>query len=679
MKKLFSLFFITLFSVSMWANNEYNKKYLYVNATQNNWYTNDDALPCIDGFDDYACNTKKFFMENPTGTIATKIWYFDLSQSGYDYYSYTRGFKIQRHASDWYANEYKIGYVDGDTKNCLWIGGGDGAQTVAWGYYAVPITSIALAGSNNIISGEGTEINPYHVLVGNAITLTATPTFTPADETMMFCANFGVSPAENPTTEQNSSTYTVNSTDKVELKCVGRNKYGDVYSADVTSTSVWVQGVASYTLTYSIGTIAGTEGSISSSPETASGSTILSGNTVTLTAPAAKAGYTWSGWYTNAAGTEGKIEDTNRAISVTMDDDKTLYACYTENKSAITINAPESYKGTLSITGEQSLGVATTVSVIANAANGYKFHEWTSTGNAVLSSTYDKSITVSADGTDGGSGTVSAVFVSRFAVIGSDIDDNYGAVNGMPGWDDYSKTLDYVDANDFERTFTLKGNTTYKFRLRDFATDKNLGYKDEGTISLNGGECWLNDYYGDVKFTLDGSDEVTFKIIGFGGDHVNLQVNTSDGSTTSYTASYYSQTFFKNSTNETSTTGGTVSAIDGKGFDLATGGKVKAGGSVVFTAVPNANYTFAGWFSDVACTDAYVAGEDVAIDEVAKTLTLSHIAADKTVYAKFQENTTPTAIDNTDAATKAVKRIVNGQLVIEREGKLFNALGAEVK
>ena len=38
-----------------------------------------------------------------------------------------------------------------------------------------------------------------------------------------------------------------------------------------------------------------------------------------------------------------------------------------------------------------------------------------------------------------------------------------------------------------------------------------------------------------------------------------------------------------------------------------------------------------------------------------------------------------TAIDNTDAATKAVKRIVNGQLVIEREGKLFNALGAEVK
>lgn len=39
----------------------------------------------------------------------------------------------------------------------------------------------------------------------------------------------------------------------------------------------------------------------------------------------------------------------------------------------------------------------------------------------------------------------------------------------------------------------------------------------------------------------------------------------------------------------------------------------------------------------------------------------------------------PTAIDEAVAGKKAVKRIVNGQLVIEREGKLFNALGAEVK
>ncbi|MBR0195922.1 MAG: hypothetical protein IJQ32_06780 [Paludibacteraceae bacterium] len=43
--------------------------------------------------------------------------------------------------------------------------------------------------------------------------------------------------------------------------------------------------------------------------------------------------------------------------------------------------------------------------------------------------------------------------------------------------------------------------------------------------------------------------------------------------------------------------------------------------------------------------------------------------------------TFPTAagIENTNANTKAVKRIVNGQLVITRDGKNYNAIGAEMK
>lgn len=38
-----------------------------------------------------------------------------------------------------------------------------------------------------------------------------------------------------------------------------------------------------------------------------------------------------------------------------------------------------------------------------------------------------------------------------------------------------------------------------------------------------------------------------------------------------------------------------------------------------------------------------------------------------------------TAIDNTNAAVKAVKRVVNGQVVIEKNGVLFNILGSEIK
>ena len=39
----------------------------------------------------------------------------------------------------------------------------------------------------------------------------------------------------------------------------------------------------------------------------------------------------------------------------------------------------------------------------------------------------------------------------------------------------------------------------------------------------------------------------------------------------------------------------------------------------------------------------------------------------------------PQGLDNANAETKAVKRIVNGQLFIERDGKIYNALGLQVK
>jgi hypothetical protein len=35
------------------------------------------------------------------------------------------------------------------------------------------------------------------------------------------------------------------------------------------------------------------------------------------------------------------------------------------------------------------------------------------------------------------------------------------------------------------------------------------------------------------------------------------------------------------------------------------------------------------------------------------------------------------AVENVDASQKAVKRIVNGQLVIEKNGVLYNVLGAQ--
>jgi hypothetical protein len=45
----------------------------------------------------------------------------------------------------------------------------------------------------------------------------------------------------------------------------------------------------------------------------------------------------------------------------------------------------------------------------------------------------------------------------------------------------------------------------------------------------------------------------------------------------------------------------------------------------------------------------------------------------------FYGTSPATGVDNITVEGKAVKRMVNGQLLIEREGKVYNALGAEMK
>ena len=131
-----------------------------------------------------------------------------------------------------------------------------------------------------------------------------------------------------------------------------------------------------YQLTYSIGSVAGTDGSISSSPTTASGSYVPGGNTVTLTAPNAKTGYTWKGWYGAAAGTGDQLCAT-QAYAVTMDAKKTLYACYTENTFTVSASASPAAGGTIvKPASATSMGQVTGGAINATANAGYQFAGW---------------------------------------------------------------------------------------------------------------------------------------------------------------------------------------------------------------------------------------------------------------------------------------------------------------
>lgn len=134
-----------------------------------------------------------------------------------------------------------------------------------------------------------------------------------------------------------------------------------------------------YTLTYAIGTLKGTSGSISTSPTTASGSSVVSGNSVTLTAPAAKAGYTWKGWYTDAGGTSAQ-QCATRAYAVTMNANKTLYACYKYADYTVTLDKQTSatgYGGPGTVEEEHPVTYNTTLPALGGtmptAAIGYCF------------------------------------------------------------------------------------------------------------------------------------------------------------------------------------------------------------------------------------------------------------------------------------------------------------------
>ena len=157
-----------------------------------------------------------------------------------------------------------------------------------------------------------------------------------------------------------------------------------VFKVDYSGTypAVTITYPVSYTLTYGIGTVKGNNGSISTSPSTSSGSKVISGTNITLTGPAAKSGYTWKGWYTNAAGTEGKIPDTDRAITVTMNANKTLYACYTINNHAITHSDASHGSYTIKVGDASAVSTNTTsdygktITLAATPATGYHFGSW---------------------------------------------------------------------------------------------------------------------------------------------------------------------------------------------------------------------------------------------------------------------------------------------------------------
>ncbi len=392
------------------------------------------------------------------------------------------------------------------------------------------------------------------------------------------------------------------------------------------SPTVTITFPTTYTLTYAIGSVAGTDGSITSSPSTSSGSKVVSGNTVTLTAPSEKTGYTWKGWYLNSDGS-GVQQCATKAYAVTMDADKTLYACYTEDKYTVAFNNGD--HGTVSPSGDQQVGIEGK-SITATPATGWKFVDWSKTGtNVSLSSTTTNPTTVTASGT----GSVTPNYAHRFILRGSTVASDVTTA-GMAGWS-ATDNSSYASATIAAGVMTITANLTsagtqYKFNVYDLVDEEYHG--QTGTGEMGDGDTWTLDGTNDVKFTTTIAGTYTFTY------------NCSTGSMTITYPTTYTLTY---SIGSVAGTDGSISTSP----TTASGSHIASGSDITLTGpAAKTGYHWKGWYTNAGGTTGHIEDEAQAISV--------KMNADMTLYACYEENTFDVSASASPAAGGTVSPTV---------------------
>lgn len=197
----------------------------------------------------------------------------------------------------------------------------------------------------------------------------------------------------------NSGTFTRNSSTSSNSRTISTSG-GDMtlttdYAGDYTfkfnqSTKAFsVDFPTAYKVTYGKGTVDGSSGSCSAkdidngnAAVTSNSTWVKSGNRVVLTAPVAKTGYTYNGWFDNNSGTGAAIT-TNANCTITVSSALTRYACYTINNHTITHSASTHGSYTIQVGSAAAVSTNTTsdygktITLAASPATGYHFDSWT--------------------------------------------------------------------------------------------------------------------------------------------------------------------------------------------------------------------------------------------------------------------------------------------------------------
>jgi len=394
-------------------------------------------------------------------------------------------------------------------------------------------------------------------------------------------------------------------------------------------------------------------------------------SSTTVTAPS-KTGYTFGGYYDTDASSGGTQYYTNAASPAsarTWNKDattSTLYARWTANTYTADNNLNKNNSDASGSSNGKYTATygATTIAIYpAPTRKGYRVEGYYQEAECTHKiADASRNLQPNTDYTDAdgkwnvtSNQTLYVNWTPNWYIFGK------GAEFGNETTDWSEGAMTYSASNTVQAVLTLTAGTTYEFKI----------YKNGGTYWNNATDITSSKvtasvsgkklYYSDsrfMSFVTSASGNYTFTL--------NIADESSDGgpvlsitypSGTTYTVTYGSKSVYNGgASSDNSTTGGSVDAIDNYSKSLGSGKKILSGGSVVFTATPATGYTFEGWYSNVACTEGneYAATTGVAIDDAAKTLTLSSISADKTVYAKFVEKMATVTITANDGSKGTV-------------------------
>ena len=269
-------------------------------------------------------------------------------------------------------NEYNCLYVPNDRLN--W----ENTWVPAWKTYAPPMSSVTLTDNGtNIISGQGTNTNPYLVEVGTQIKVIASGTKEIEDPAATINYNF----KQGNTSQQNGTndTYSFNASSNSDVTyIINLESYTQISGVSGTSKSATA-------LYYKTTT---TEKKHNVTVSYKCGTTTIKDNTTTnnvgevtqttITAPDIIYGYTFNSWELGSGITQESVNGNQITITTKASGEYTLTAKYNENLStdwslahSIDDFSTTSHKFTKK-TGE-SAGKVAYVSVNLAASTNYKF------------------------------------------------------------------------------------------------------------------------------------------------------------------------------------------------------------------------------------------------------------------------------------------------------------------